>query len=82
MGELRIGSPVAAGGVTLVPIERSSVQFEKGDRGCWLSGLIEPVAIIVCDAAGIRAYNTTGTDIPYASLLRKIPNLGAFIEGI
>lgn len=79
MDELRAGKPVVAGDVTLVPIERCLVQSDTGDMGCWLSGLKEPIAIIVCDASGIRAYDATGTDIPVAPLVQKISGLGALL---
>lgn len=82
MGELRIGNPVVAGGVTLVPVERSSVQFEKGDRGYWLSGLKEPVAIVVCDADGGRAFDAVAEEVSVESLVRQIPDLGRILKGL
>jgi len=79
MDELRAGDPMVAGEVTLVPIERCFIQSNIGDMGCWLSGLKEPFAIIVCDAIGIRAFDTEATEISVGSLIRKIPDLGAVL---
>jgi hypothetical protein len=75
MDELRAGNPMVAGKVTLVPIERCFIQSETGDTGCWLSGLKEPFAIIVCDAIGIRAFDTEAQEISVESLIQKIPDL-------
>ena len=79
MDELRAGDPMVAGEVTLVPIERCFIQSSTGDMGCWLYGLKEPFAIIVCDAVGIRAFDTEATEISIESLIRKVPDLGTLL---
>ncbi len=79
MDELRAGDPMVAGEVTLVPIERCFIQSNSGEMGCWLSGLKEPFAIIVCDAIGIRAFDAEATEISVEFLIRKIPGLGAVL---
>jgi uncharacterized spore protein YtfJ len=80
MDELRAGDPIAAGDVTLVPIERCSFEFDTGGMGCWLYGLKEPFAIIFCDANGVRAFNTKAARISVESLIQKISDLGALLE--
>jgi len=77
MEELRAGIPMVFGDVTIVPIERSSLQCGAGVLGCWLSGFKEPIAVILSDAAGVRAFDMEAAEIPLASLVRKIPNLRA-----
>lgn len=79
MDKLRTCKPIVAGEVTLVPIERSFIQSDTGDMGCWLSGLKEPFAIIVCDAIGIRAFDLEATEISIESLIKKIPDLSALL---
>jgi len=79
MDELRVGNPMVAGDVTLVPIERCFIQSDTGDMGCWLSGQKEPFAIIVCDATGVRAFNTKATEVSVKALIQKIPDLGALL---
>jgi len=80
MDELRTGNPLVMGEVILVPIERVFIQSDTVDMGCWLSGFKEPFAIIVCDAIGIRAFDTEATEIPVESLVQKIPDLRKIIE--
>ena len=75
MDELYAGKPMVAGEVTIVPIERCYVHAVPGNIGCWFNGLKEPFAIIVCDAIGIRAYDTAAIEISVASLIQKIPDL-------
>lgn len=79
MYKLRAGKPMVAGEVILVPIERCFIQSYSGDLGCWLSGLKEPLAIIVYDANGIRAFDTESTEISIETLIRQIPNLDAVL---
>lgn len=80
MDELRTGNPIVAGEITIVPIERSYVQSVHGDLGCWLTGLKEPIAIIVFDANGICAYDTKAVEISVASLIQKIKGLSAVLD--
>lgn len=79
MDELNAGKPMVAGGVTIVPIERRYFQAVAGDLGYWLSGLKEPLAIIIIDATGIRAYDTAALEIPVAPLIQEIPGLSAVL---
>ena len=75
MNELRIGKPMVKGEVIIVPIERFYIRSISGDMGCWLSGLKKPFAIIISDAAGIRAYDTAAAEISVGSLIQKNPEL-------
>jgi len=77
MDELRAGKPMIADEVTIVPIERCYIQYVPGEMGCWLYGLKEPIAIIIFDTTGIRAYDTAAKEISVASLIQKIPDLSA-----
>jgi hypothetical protein len=79
MDELRAGKPMIAGEVTIIPIERCYIQSVPGDMGGLLYGLKEPFAIIIFDAIGIRAYDTSTKEISVASLIQKIPNLSAMM---
>ena len=82
MDELRTGNIMVLGDVTLVPIERCFIQSDSGEMGWWLSGFKEPFAIIVCDAIGIRAFDTEATEISLESLIQKIPDLGAVLASL
>jgi hypothetical protein len=82
MDELRAGKPMITGEVTIVPIERCYIQPVPGDMWCWLYGLKEPFAIIIFDATGIRAYDTSTKEISVASLIQKIPDLSAMLASL
>lgn len=76
MDELRAGTPVITGEVTLVPIERCVIQSEREDIGCWMSALKEPFAIIVCDATRLRAFDMQATAVTVESLIEEVADLG------
>jgi hypothetical protein len=80
MEKLRVGEQIVAGGVTLVPVERCLIESDASETICWLSGLKEPFAIIVCDTTGIRAFDTEATEISIETLIQKIPDLGAVLS--
>ena len=79
MKELRVGNPLVAGAVTIVPIECCSLHFAAWNMGCCLSGLKEPFAIIVRDSDRVCAFDTEGKGISLQSLVRKIPDLDALL---
>jgi hypothetical protein len=82
MDELRAATPLVHGDVTIVPVERCSLQSFAGDAGCWLSGRKEPYAVIVCDTGGVRAFDAGAHVIPLETLIRKIPDLHELLESI
>ena len=82
MNELRIGKPMFKGEVIIVPIEHFYIRSISGDMGCWLSGLKKPFAIIISDAAGIRAYGTAAVEISVGSLIQKIPELSEVLVSL
>lgn len=82
METLRATSPVRVGDVTLVPIERAVIHSDRGEAGCWLGAIKEPFAVILCDAAGVRALAADSTEIPLDDLIQKTPNLAAILAGL
>lgn len=82
MDELRAGTPVGTGNITLVPIEHYSIQSDRGDKGCWFSAHKEPVAIIICDGIGVRAVNVHANEISVDSLIDKIEGLDEVLSSL
>lgn len=82
MVALRAASPLSIGDVTLVPIERAWIRSDMGDAGYWISAFKEVVAVVVCDASGIRALDADSSEIALDALIRKTPNLSAILSGL
>jgi len=82
MEELRASNPLAVADIALVLIERSRIQSDIGSMGCWLTGLKEPFAIVVCDAAGTRAFGIDSEEVAVDGLIQKVPNLCAILNRI
>jgi len=79
MDELRAGSLLVVADVTVVPVERCSVQSGLMGARCWCYAHKEPVAVIIRDADGIRAFDTQGQAISVDSLLWENPELGTVL---
>jgi hypothetical protein len=80
MAALRAGSPLRVGDVTLVPVERVRIRSDQRDAGCWMSAFKEPVAVVVCDAGGVRALAVESSEIALDVLIRETPNLAAILS--
>jgi len=76
MAALRAAGPVRVGDVTLVPVERTEILSSTGDAGLWMRAVREPVAIVVCDAGGLRALAMDSSELALDTLIGKTPNLG------
>ena len=75
MEELRASSPVAVGHYTLVPIERWVIQGDAGTPGCWLYGARAPVAVVIQDGLGARAFDMHATEVAIDTLVELVPDL-------
>jgi hypothetical protein len=82
MEALRAASPLRLGDVTLVPIEHTGIRSNMDDAGYWVSALKEAIAVVVCDASGVRALDADSSEIALDALIRKTPNLGAILSDL
>lgn len=80
MGRLRAGEPVIAGVVTVVPVERCVVSPVESELGCWWSGAKEPIAVVVREPGGARAYDLGGQEIALEPLVRDVPELESLLQ--
>lgn len=81
---LRAGVPVTLGRVTLLPIERVVLQACHGKAGLWLSGAMQPHALIVRDAGGMRAFGVAAAvaTVSIEGLCASVPGLDALLAGM
>lgn len=75
METLHTTRPLTIGDITIIPIERSVLQSDKGHLGCWLNGYKEIYTVVVCDNNGVPIQNAGPADIEIDELLQRIPDL-------
>ncbi len=76
---LRAATPVRVGPVSLLPIERVMVHPGRCALVAWVSAGLEPYALIVRDALGIRVIDVGAEMISLEQLLERIPGLDALL---
>lgn len=79
MERLRAANPLRVGDVTIVPVERTDIQSDTGNSGCWIGGFKTVFAVVVRDAKGVRALAADSSEIPLDDLIRETPNLRGVI---
>ncbi|UCH18334.1 MAG: hypothetical protein JSW36_04710 [Burkholderiales bacterium] len=79
---LRAGRPLVVGAVTVVPIERTVIHADRGSTHAWFSIAMEPYALVVRDAAGIRALGTGEVAVSIEQLRHSVPALDALLASI
>ncbi len=79
---LRAATPVRIGPVSLLPIER--VMLDAGRCApapmAWVSAALEPYAVIVRDALGIRVIDVGAGAVSLEQLRERIPGLDAMLK--
>ncbi len=78
---VRAGPPVRVGSVTFLAVERVQVRSIGGGAGVWASAVLEPCAIVVRDAGGVRAVGVDGRAVSLERLRELIPGLDAPLAG-
>ena len=68
-------APVTINDVTLIPVVQVYHSINGRTPESWITASKQPLAVIICDAKGVRALNTSSSEIPIGSLLEKIPGL-------
>ena len=79
---VRVGTPLEVGPVTLVPIERIVTQADRWKERAWFLVRKEPYAIVVRDAAGVRAVGTDAVALSLDRLREEVPELDAVLGAI
>lgn len=74
-GALRAGAPVTYGACAVLPIERVVVHAVEYQRGAWFAGSVEPIAFVVRDPAGLRAFDADCSTCSLQGLIDKVPAL-------
>jgi len=77
MEELKPGKPVTANNVTLIPIERISINSKEMNKGYWIAAQKEPYAIILRDSKWSRAFDMEGNEVSMEYLAQVVTDLDA-----
>lgn len=72
---MRVRGPLILGPVTLLPIERVALRADRSDARWWFWASIEPHAVVVRDAGGVRALGSEGREVSLEALMTTVPAL-------
>jgi hypothetical protein len=78
--ELRAGTPLRAGGVTIVPLERWHVTVGSRGRRVYVNGGKRPTAIVIVDPHGVRAVDDAGIPLELDDLRERAAGLRAALR--
>ena len=80
--KIEIGTPLAIGGATLIPIIELSMNQWQGKGGVSTFGIKQPTAVVVVSASGKHAFRISGEEVPLDQLIRETPGLAEVLENI
>ena len=79
MSELRTGAPIRVAGITLIPIERVRIDYEKQSSAYWLNATKEAVAVVICEREGPRIVDVEAHERPIDELITEVPELESLL---
>jgi hypothetical protein len=80
MTRITLGKPISINGITIIPIEKTSVESYGLGPARWAHGIKEPVAVVVKDASGVRAFDMEGRLVALEEVLGG--NEGIHVGGL
>ena len=80
--ETTIDSRVAVGGVTLIPVAKTSLDYERSNSRIFFFGMKQPVAVVAISVWGKRAFRITGEEVSVEELIQEVPGMKETLEGI
>ena len=73
--EIKIGNPVSIAGVTLIPVEKVSLNYWHGKSSISFLGIKQPVNLVVISPSAKRAFNIGGEEVPLDQLIQEVPTI-------
>ena len=80
--ETTIDSPVGVGEVTLIPVAKTLLNYERSNGGIFFFGMKQPVAVVVISVSGKRAFRITGEEVSVEEPIQEVPGIKETLEGI
>jgi hypothetical protein len=80
--EIEISHPVTAGGVTLIPITKTSLNFWYGKSGLAFFGVKQPFNVVVVSPSAKKAFGISGEEVRLDQLITEVPGLKELLARI
>jgi len=71
--EIEIGSPLTVGGVTIIPMIKSSLNYWRYRASTSFFGIKQPVSVVVVSASEKKAFRITGEEVSLDQLIQEVP---------
>ena len=76
---LRAAAPLRLGASTVLPIERVAVWSGRAAAGAWVSGAVEPYAVVVRGPDGARLVALAASAVTLEELRARVPEVDALL---
>jgi len=80
--KIRIETPLAVAGVTLLPIVKTSLHHWQLKDRLLFFGSSEPVSVVVVSAQARRAFRISGEEVPLDQLGKEVPSIEEVLRSI
>ncbi len=78
--EVKIGNSITIAGVTLIPVEKISLNYWHGKGSISFFGIKQPVSIVVVSQAEKKAFRISGEEISLNQLIQEIPDIKELLD--
>lgn len=78
--EVRIDNPVSVAGVTIIPVTKVSLNYQRGNNGILFSGAKQPIGVVVVSPSAKKAFRITGEEVSLDQFLQEVPGIKDILE--
>ena len=78
--EIEIGSPLKVGGVTIIPVIKSSLNCRRYRASISFLGIKQPMSVVVVSPSEKKALRITGEEVSLDQLIQEIPAVEKIIR--
>lgn len=78
--KIAIDKPTTVSGITLIPVTKSSLNYQYMGNRIWCFGTKQPFIIVVVSQTARQALDITGQEVPLDQLIQDIPCIKDMME--
>jgi len=80
--EVSAGQPITVGGITLLPIVRTSISYRNVNSGIVCFGSKNPVGVVIISPKWKSAINVAGEEVPIDQYMEQVAGLKELLQGM
>jgi len=80
--EVELDNPIVVAGVTLIPVARVSLNYQRSNGIISFLGVKQPVGVVVVSPSTRRAFSINGEELSLDQFVEEVPGMKEILAGL